>query len=306
MRRSILSNSIFFLLAGIIVLNVVQSAHAFEDYFEGDFVEGEELTKSLGVLDTLKFTYYGDNYSTRVLGVMTNKCTLRIEKIGFDVDMGETKSFNIDEEPDMDFFVTLLLIDGKTAKFRFELNEKPEVEDEPDEEDDTPVETNTTSNQNSQTASTTTTASNNGTNSLLARYNMTNRPTGTRTVGAASREEEGNESKLLSITGAETIKISLNLTLTPKSALFALITVAIIGGVLITNKALETLIDEDSGKQSKTSVAYIKFKKAVKKRAKQMFKRFRIKLGALIAGNDFEANERNPSNDKKQKKYKEI
>lgn len=299
---------IFFL--SIVLLILIDIASAVNDentfytrYYE-DFVEGEDLTINLGVLDTLKFTYYNQNYSLRVLGVYSKSATIRIEKRGFDVNLDQTLSFNFDSIDDYDLEITLIALEDHTATFRLELNEKPSDEDDDEQindtnstdtsdsdDDDGSDDNSDDDNDNSDDDSTNSNSnsSSSGTSRYIDLRGISSRVSNSSTTRRSSTTST-NPDKEEKITGADVIDLNFNLTLTTKSGVLFLIGCLLLGVIFVFHRASLVAVSRISKKRkiSKFSVRMDKFRRKFKAKSNVVFKKIRMGLGEFIAGKEFE------------------
>jgi hypothetical protein len=196
--------------------------------------------------------------------------------------------------------ITLLSTESKLAGLTLGLNEKPEPEPEPDEDDDQEQvnETNSTDT-SSDTSSSTTNNSSSTTRSYVRRRNSTSSST------SNSNDEEKNGIEKKFITGASTIHITVNLTLTMKAGIVFLVAAIILSGLFVYKQT--TTVGgkrkrKKYGRRSKAEILFDKVKRKLKAKLREIFKRVRIKLGELIAGEEFEKEDESDNKKHKNKK----
>ena len=276
-------------LAIVTLLIIAPCIYAYETKYEEGFKEGEELSIGLDVLDILEFDYYNKTYTFRVLGIYSKSAAIRIEKIAFDIDLGQTKSVNLDNFADYDFDVTLLSAGSDTALFKLRLDEKPWYNEINQDEQDQEESTNSTSTADTTNNSTLTTSSSDS-SGLIRRRNST------RTTTTSSSQKNNSTSSIESseeqkghLIGDSPINITINITLTPKSAIGLLLIVII---VLVGMSAYKG----SGGKKRRGKRGYDtildRFILKLERKVKEIWKIVRVKLGELIAGEEFNRNEK--------------
>lgn len=278
-------------LAAVIVIITASIVFASEDdyfnrYYYEDFIEGEDITPTMEELDILTFTYYGENYTFRVLSVHLQSSDVRVEKKALEILVNQTWSFNLDDDvEDYDLDVALLDINDGEATFRFSLYKKPEIDDEENITNSTNTTDNSTTNttNNSDTPEANNTHNNDSTADNSADYNN-------ETADDADEEgtESSNETKK-SPTGGTVINITFNITLPPGSGIGLIVVIVIVlGGLLVYKKARvkmdkKTAEQKPGEKKPQPGFDYDKFKAKLKKK----FDKARIKIAKKIGGEDF-------------------
>ncbi|MBW2984211.1 hypothetical protein KY361_03795 [Candidatus Woesearchaeota archaeon] len=283
-------------LVVVALLTVTTCTYAYEVKYEEDFKEGEELSIGLGVLDILEFNYYNKTYSLRALGIYSKSAAIRVEHRAFDINLGETKSVNLDDLADYDLDVTLLSAGSDAALFKLKLNEKPWLnqidnndQDQTDTSSDSTSTTDTTSTTNNSTTDTDTSST-----GYIRRRNMT------RTISSSQNNTtnsvDSSEEQKDYIIGDAPINITINITLTPKSAVGLLLIVVI---VLVGMSAYK-----GSGRRKRRGrkgydTILDRFVCKLERKVKEIWKITRIKLGELIAGKKFDRNKKQSSKKRK-------
>ena len=253
----------------VMLLVIAPCIYSFSTKFDETFIEGVEKTVGLGILDTLEFDYYNQTYSLRVLGIYTKSATVRVEHTAFDISLDQPKSIDLDDTAEYDFVITLTSTDGDGALFKVKLNEKPwanEIDDDQDTTDDVDNSTEDTTG-------------------YIRRRNSTRTITTTQNSTSTSIENEDEEKKTALI-GDAPINITINLTLTPKSAIGLLLVVGIVfvgmhaykgsGTKKRRRKNYETILD--------------RFIRKVEKKVIEIWKKVRLKLAEFIAGEELKQN----------------
>lgn len=235
------------LLAASAVL--AQDPRDFKERHYENFVEGEDLTTSLAELDMLIFTYYGENYTSRILGVYEESAMVRVEKKAVELMVDGIFEFDIDDEGDLDMSVELLSTGSGAATLEFILYKKPwDVDDDTDNATDsinhTTNSTNNISNisnsaaSNPQASGNNTQTSSSSTSSInAAQQNASNQQlTQNQTASPVQTQQ--------SPTGGTVVNINFNIALPQGSGIGLLIIIAIVLGGLLVYKKLRKKIDD--------------------------------------------------------------
>ena len=277
------SNYLFFGVLAIALVLASFSAFAsdepenyFSTFYYDDFIEGEDITPTFEELDLLVFTYYGKNYTLRVLGIHSMSADIRVEKRGLEIFVNQTWSFNVDDENDYDLDVTLLYTDSDVATFKLELQEKPEPEPEENLTDGTNSTDDSTGN-SSEDEDDEPETQNSGNNSPK--------------IGP----EESSANKSSSATGDVVYNMNIDINLPAGGGMGLLIIVAIVLCGFVVYKKVKIRLGKKRGeisskkhpavpkKDSEARKAYKKFKRKLGKLAV----RTRKWVGEKIAGEEF-------------------
>jgi hypothetical protein len=289
-----------FLVLVFILMTFSPSVSAFETYYDEDFIEGGELTSSLEVLDVQKFSYYGENYSLRVLGVYSNFATVRVEKSAKDIHMDEEAKFNIDDNIDYDISVRLTSTNDRTAILQLSLFDKSPPEDDPEPDDDSDNtddssddDTDDSDDSDSSDSDDDSDDSSSATSSSSSTTSTQNSPSSSQSsTTSSSTTNSDDDSDVKVIDGATTINVSFNFTFTPQSAIgFVLTAIIVVGGVIVYKKSdFIPKRKRKKGKKgkrikrSKFAIWCSRFWRKFKAWLKVIIKKLRVKTGELIAG----------------------
>lgn len=238
-------SSNYFCLGTIFFLAIALqfSAAALEEgesytHYYPDFYEGRNITKSIGLLELLKFTYYGENYTMRVLSVTSTNSLVRVEKRGLELEVNGPHGFNFDSDGDDDLMVTLTHLDPPDmATFFLQLNRKPW--DVPVQNSTPNITQNTTNSSSAANASSTPPQQSPVLVTSAAAANSTRNSSGSAS-NSSSRASSGNSTQAAPSkvsAGDVNFYITINLNVPPGSGIGLLFVIAIVlGGLVIYQK----------------------------------------------------------------------
>lgn len=265
----------------------------FDEYYYDNFKEGKSMVVTLGELDMLTFTFYGTNYTSRIMSIHVQSIDIRVGMKGREIGMDTLVRFDIDDEEGYDLNVTLSDISADdVATLRFSLEKKPEIDDE-----DNITNTTNTTNSASDTNDTDDSDSSDDNSSSQDDSSASSNNDDSSNDGDESQDdgdEAGEDEKGNKATG-DTIVINFNITLSEGGIVGLLIIVAIVLIGMVTYMKVKKKQETTGGSRKKTKsgkpvkrkpflkTTYRNMKPKLRK-MKKGFNVARVKVAELIGG----------------------